>query len=53
MDKGAVNSGVQVTCPYCKKTFPVRVQSLEGRLRLSVRCTHCKRISEIVMQDIK
>lgn len=53
MDERAVNIGVQVTCPYCKKPFPVRVQSLEGRLRLSVRCPHCKRIGEIAMQDIR
>jgi len=53
MDERVQNSGVQVSCPYCKKPFPVRVQHLEGRLRLSVRCPHCKRLGEIVMQDIK
>ncbi len=53
MNERAQNSGVQLTCPYCKKPFPVRVQSLEGRLRLSVRCPHCKRIGEVAMQDIQ
>jgi len=53
MNEREANNGVQVTCPYCKKPFPVRVLSLEGRLHLSVRCTHCKRIGEITMQDIK
>lgn len=52
MDAKSVVKGVQINCPLCKKPFPVRVQSLEGRLRLSVRCPHCKRISEIVLQDI-
>ncbi len=51
-DKGA-NKGVQINCPLCKKPFPVRVQELTGRLRLSVRCPHCKRISEIALQDIQ
>lgn len=53
MDAKNPNTGVQVSCPLCKKPFPVRVQSLEGKLHLSVRCPHCKRISEIVMQDIQ
>lgn len=53
MDAKNETSGVQITCPLCKKPFPVRVQSLEGRVRISVRCPHCKRISEIALQDIK
>lgn len=44
--------GVQVRCPLCGKAFPVRVNELKGSLRLSVRCPHCKRISEIALQDI-
>lgn len=44
--------GTQVRCPLCGKTFPVRVKELRGTLRLSVRCPHCKRISEIALQDI-
>lgn len=52
MDEKTTNTGVQVVCPYCKKPFPVRVQSLDGSLRLSVRCPHCKRIGEIALQDI-
>lgn len=52
MDEKAEKKGVQINCPLCKKPFPVRVQNLDGRLRLSVRCPHCKRISEIVLQDI-
>lgn len=52
MDAKRENSGVQISCPLCKKPFPVRVQKLEGKLHLSVRCPHCKRISEITLQDI-
>ena len=47
------NTGVQINCPLCGKPFPVRVQSLEGTLRLSIRCPHCKRVSEIRLQDIR
>lgn len=51
-DKGA-NKGVQIICPLCKKSFPIRVQELVGKIRFSVRCPHCKRISEIALQDIR
>lgn len=53
MDDKSANKGVQVSCPYCGKTLPVRVQELEGRLRLSVRCPHCKRVGEMSIQDIR
>ena len=53
MSEKAENKGVQINCPLCKKPFPVRVQELSGRLRLPVRCPHCKRISEIALQDIR
>ena len=53
MEAKTDKNGVQITCPVCRKTFPVRVQRLEGRLSLSVRCPHCKRISEITLQDIR
>ena len=53
MDERPDNKGVQINCPLCKKPFPVRVQELSGRLRLSVRCPNCKRISEISLQDIR
>lgn len=53
MDEKSANTGVQITCPLCKKPFPVRVQALTGRLQLSVRCPHCKRISELTLRDIK
>lgn len=43
---------VQIHCPTCGKSFPVRVDELQGRLRLSVRCPHCKRIGTIELQDI-
>lgn len=43
--------GVQISCPLCKKSFPVRVQELSGRIRLSVRCPHCKRTSEVSLQS--
>ncbi len=42
----------QIVCPLCGKQFPVRVLRLEGRLHISVRCPHCKRVSEIKLQDI-
>lgn len=44
--------GVQVHCPLCGKTFPVRVDTLKGKLRLSVRCPQCKRVSSLELQDI-
>ena len=44
--------GVQVRCPLCGKTFPVRVKELKGVLRLSVRCPQCKRVSSLELQDI-
>lgn len=47
------NSGVQISCPLCGKPFPVRVQSLDGVLLLSVRCPHCKRVSEMRLRDIR
>ena len=53
MDEKTDNRGVQINCPLCKKPFPVRVQELVGSLRLSVRCPHCKRISEITLRDIR
>lgn len=53
MDEKSANTGVQIVCPLCKQTFPVRVQELTGKLRLSVRCHHCKRISELTLSDIK
>ena len=51
MDKRE-NTPAQIVCPLCGKVFPVRVKRLAGELTLSVRCPHCKRISEIAMQDI-
>jgi len=53
MDDKSENKGVQINCPLCGKRFPVRVQELSGKIRLSVRCPNCKRVSEIQLQDIK
>ena len=53
MDEKAEKKGVQISCPRCKKTFPVRVQELVGSVRISVRCPHCKCISEIALKDIR
>lgn len=53
MDEKRAIKGVQITCPLCKKPLPVRVQELEGKVRVSVRCPNCKQISEIALQDIK
>lgn len=53
MDEKAENKGVQISCPLCGKKIPVRVQELSGKLRLSVRCPNCKRVSEIQLQDIR
>lgn len=46
------DKGIQVRCPLCGKTFPVRVKELKGVLRLSVRCPQCKRVSSLELQDI-
>lgn len=53
MDEKGEMKGVQVVCPRCRKQFPVRVQELSGTIRLSVRCPNCKKVSEIILQDIK
>ena len=53
MNEREQNIEVQISCPLCKSSLPIRVKSLEGRLHLSFRCPHCKRISEITLQDIK
>lgn len=53
METNEKRNGVQISCPLCGKQFPVRVQSLEGKISFSIRCPHCKRVSEIHLQDIK
>lgn len=53
MDNARKPGGVQLSCPLCGKTFPVRVERLEGKVRLSVRCPNCKRVSVIELQDIQ
>lgn len=53
MEQKADDKGVQIRCPLCGKQFPVRVKELDGRVSMSVRCPGCKRISEIVLQDIR
>ena len=53
MDEKGANKGVQISCPLCGKRFPVRVQELVGKLRVSIRCPNCKRVSEIQLQDIQ
>ena len=53
MDNKERKNGVQLSCPLCGKQFPVRVQTLDGRISISVRCPHCKRVSEIHLQDIQ
>lgn len=53
MDEKTETRGVQITCPRCRKQFPVRIQELSGKARISVRCPNCKKVSEITLQDIK
>lgn len=53
MDEKTESKGVQITCPRCKNQFPVRVQELSGKARISVRCPACKKVSEIILQDIR
>lgn len=53
MEQKTEDKGVQIRCPLCGKQFPVRVKELDGRVSMSVRCPGCKRISEIVLQDIR
>lgn len=52
MDEREANKGAQINCPLCGKPFPVRVKKLDGWLHLSVRCPHCKRVSNIELKDI-
>lgn len=38
---------IKVVCPQCGKTFPIRILAITGRLRYSIRCTDCKKMSEV------
>lgn len=42
----------KIVCPQCGKPFPVRILKLEGKIRYSVKCKSCGRISEIEIEDI-
>ena len=44
--------GMQLRCPVCNNTLPVRIVELEGKARISIRCPHCKRKSMLELQDI-
>lgn len=41
----------KIVCPRCGKAFPVRIISLNGTLRYSVRCPECKKVSEITIES--
>lgn len=40
----------KVVCPQCGKALAVRILELQGRLRYSVRCPECKKVSEVVIE---
>ncbi len=41
----------KIACPQCGKPFPVRIIQLNGRLRYSIRCKSCGKISEIEIEN--
>lgn len=43
-------SYTKVVCPCCGKAFSVRILELHGKLRMSLRCPDCKRISEVSVE---
>lgn len=42
----------QLTCPRCGKSIPVRIISLRGNLKISIKCRGCKCVSEVELEDI-
>lgn len=45
--------GVKVACPLCGKALPLRIVSLQGRLRCTILCKSCKQLSEVEIKDIR
>lgn len=43
----------KIACPRCGKPLPVRIISLKGKLRYSLKCKNCGKVSEIEIEDIK
>jgi transcription elongation factor Elf1 len=43
----------KIICPCCGKPLPVRILSLEGKLRYSVKCKACGKVSEVAIENIK
>lgn len=43
----------KVVCPQCGKILPVRILDLNGRIKFSVKCRSCGKVSEIAIEDSK
>ena len=52
MDEKTTKRYVQVKCPYCNHNLQIRVVEAE-RVKPTFRCPSCKKIGEIVLQNIK
>jgi len=42
---------IKVVCPRCGKALPMRILAIEGSLRYSIRCTECKKVSEVEISE--
>jgi len=43
----------RLCCPNCGKFTRVRILSLEGKAKISMKCRDCGQVSIIELQDIK
>ena len=41
----------KIACPQCGRPFPVRILDLKGKIRFSVKCKSCGKVSEIAIGD--
>ena len=51
MDEKTTKNYVQIRCPYCGHNLQIRVVEA-NKVKLSFRCPSCKRVGEIILQDI-
>lgn len=50
-EKDNMQRFTKIACPQCGKPFPVRILHLEGKLRYSVKCKACGKISEVEIEE--
>lgn len=42
----------KIACPRCGKPLPIRIIELKGKLRYSIKCKACGKISEVEIENI-